>query len=203
MGGAPGLGDMRDHFLRPDDPEVRRGEIVEAHLDLEAVVPHREESLERLHRSGCGEFREPGPHRLIATRRERRGAGHDAEQGGEVQIHRGDAGQPVRPVLRVGAAHEGEVGNGDVDLLHLPGPDIELDVGALRAGGQGPKEREARQDQSQEGGSGRQRSPQIVRSCHPCLSSKLNSTRRAGLFQSAGRGGNGLASEMARKAARS
>jgi hypothetical protein len=147
MGGPARLGGVGDHFLRPDDPEILRGEIVEAHLDLEPVIPHREESLQGLHRSRRGEFREPGPHHLGAPRGQRRRARHHAEQRGEVQVHRGDAGQPVGPVLRVGAPHEREIGDGDVDLLHLPGPHIELDVGALRAGREGAKEGEPPQDQ--------------------------------------------------------
>jgi hypothetical protein len=68
VGSPARLGDVRDHFLRPDDPEILRGEIVEAQLDLEAVVPHREKPLQRLHRSRRGEFRESGPHRPIAAR---------------------------------------------------------------------------------------------------------------------------------------
>src|SRR5439155_22426854 len=122
-------------LLRRDQPVLRRREVIEAHLRLEAVAAEREETMKGRMRA---RRRELGPQLLArgvrAVRRDRARARYDAEETREGEVVAGHRGEQLPEPRRVRARDHRELRNGQVQLLRTASGDIDADVHALRAG---------------------------------------------------------------------
>ena len=143
---ASRLGRPRVELLRRDQCVVRRREVVEAHLRLEALAADHEQPVQGRVRAGRGELAPASPQLLRVVRRDGLAAGHDAEEPGHRKVVAGDSRQHLRVTAGIGARDDREGGNRDVELLAPAAGDVDVDVDALRwRGGRRPR-RERRDD---------------------------------------------------------